>query len=219
VHYRVTRASNRALQAGELFLIDSGAQYEDGTTDITRTVAIGPPTAEMRDRFTRVLKGHIAIACAVFPKGTSGAQIDGLARLALWQAGLDFEHGTGHGVGSYLSVHEGPQRISKVGTTPLEPGMILSNEPGYYKAGAYGIRIENLVLVERREIAGAEREMMGFETLTLAPIDRSLVDVSLMSSDEVAWLDAYHATVRQNLSPLVDAGTKGWLEEATRPLR
>jgi Xaa-Pro aminopeptidase len=219
VHYRVTRASNRALQAGELFLIDSGAQYEDGTTDITRTVAIGPPTAEMRDRFTRVLKGHIAIACAVFPKGTSGAQIDGLARLALWQAGLDFEHGTGHGVGSYLSVHEGPQRISKVGTTPLEPGMILSNEPGYYKAGAYGIRIENLVLVERREIAGAEREMMGFETLTLAPIDRSLVDVSLMSSDEIAWFDAYHATVRQNLSPLVDAGTKGWLEEATRPLR
>lgn len=219
VHYRVTRSSNRAIQAGELFLIDSGAQYEDGTTDITRTVAIGEPTAEMRDRFTRVLKGHIAIARAVFPKGTPGAQIDGLARLALWQAGLDFDHGTGHGVGSYLSVHEGPQRISKIGTTPLEPGMILSNEPGYYKAGAYGIRIENLILVERREIPGAEREMLGFETLTLAPIDRALVDVSLMSADEIAWLDAYHATVREKLSPLVDAGTSGWLGEATRPLR
>ncbi|HEX2726535.1 MAG TPA: aminopeptidase P family protein [Beijerinckiaceae bacterium] len=219
VHYRVTRASNRAIQAGELFLIDSGAQYEDGTTDITRTVAIGAPTAEMRDRFTRVLKGHIAIARAVFPKGTSGAQIDGLARLALWEAGLDFDHGTGHGVGSYLSVHEGPQRISKIGTTPLEPGMILSNEPGYYKAGAYGVRIENLILVERRQIAGAEREMLGFETLTLAPIDRSLVDQSLLSADEMAWLDAYHARVRQKLSPLVDAGTKTWLEDVTRALR
>jgi Xaa-Pro aminopeptidase len=219
VHYRVTRKSNRALQSGELFLVDSGAQYEDGTTDITRTVAIGASTAEMRDRFTRVLKGHIAIARAVFPKGTSGAQIDGLARLALWQAGLDFDHGTGHGVGSYLSVHEGPQRISKIGTTPLEPGMILSNEPGYYKSGAYGIRIENLVLVERREIAGAEREMIGFETLTLAPIDRTLIDVSLLASDEIAWLDTYHATVREKLSPLVDAGTKSWLDEATRALR
>jgi Xaa-Pro aminopeptidase len=219
VHYRVTRASNRAIQAGELFLIDSGAQYEDGTTDITRTVAIGKATAEMRDRFTRVLKGHIAIARAVFPKGTPGAQIDGLARMALWQAGLDFDHGTGHGVGSYLSVHEGPQRISKIGMTPLEPGMILSNEPGYYKAGAYGIRIENLVLVERREIAGAEREMMGFETLTLAPIDRTLVDASLMSADEIAWLDAYHETVREKLSGLLDLATKNWLDDATRALR
>jgi Xaa-Pro aminopeptidase len=215
VHYRVTRRTNRTLRSGELFLVDSGAQYEDGTTDITRTIAVGAPTPEMRDRFTRVLKGHIAIARAVFPKGTSGAQIDALARTALWQAGLDFDHGTGHGVGSYLSVHEGPQRIAKIGTTPLEPGMILSNEPGYYKSGAYGIRIENLVLVEKREIEGAEREMMGFETLTLAPIDLSLVEPALMTADEIAWLDAYHARVRESLSPGVDADTRTWLEDAT----
>ncbi len=218
VHYRVTRKTNRAIHPGELFLIDSGAQYEDGTTDITRTVAIGEATAEMRDRFTRVLKGHIAIARAVFPKNTSGAQIDGFARAALWSVGLDFDHGTGHGVGSYLSVHEGPQRISKIGSTALEPGMILSNEPGYYKAGAYGIRIENLILVERREMSGAEREMMGFETLTLAPIDRSLIDSGLMTIEEIGWLDNYHARVREKLSPLVDAETKVWLDEATRPL-
>jgi Xaa-Pro aminopeptidase len=218
VHYRVTQRTNRAIEAGELFLIDSGGQYEDGTTDITRTVAIGEPTAEMRDRFTRVLKGHIAIARAVFPKGTSGAQIDALSRLALWNVGLDFDHGTGHGVGSYLSVHEGPQRISKIGSTALEPGMILSNEPGYYKAGAYGIRIENLILVENREIAGAEREMRGFETLTLAPIDRTLIDPDLMSLEEIGWLDAYHVRVREKLVPLVDAQTKQWLEEATRAI-
>jgi Xaa-Pro aminopeptidase len=218
VHYRVTRKTDRAIKPGELFLIDSGAQYEDGTTDITRTVAIGEPAPEMRDRFTRVLKGHIAIARAVFPKNTSGAQIDGFARTALWSVGLDFDHGTGHGVGSYLSVHEGPQRISKIGTTALEPGMILSNEPGYYKAGAYGIRIENLILVERREIPGAEREMMGFETLTLAPIDRSLIDSALLTIQEVAWVDEYHARVRDKLSPLVDTETKEWLIEATRPL-
>jgi Xaa-Pro aminopeptidase len=174
--------------------------------------------AEMRDRFTRVLKGHIATARAVFPKGTSGAQIDALSRLALWGVGLDFDHGTGHGVGSYLSVHEGPQRISKIGSTALEPGMILSNEPGYYKAGAYGIRIENLILVENRDIAGAEREMRGFETLTLAPIDRTLIDPDLMSGEEIGWLDAYHVRVREKLVPLVDAQTKQWLEEATRPL-
>ena len=218
VHYRVSRTTNRRLRAGELFLIDSGAQYEDGTTDITRTVAVGEPNAEMRDRFTRVLKGHIAIARAVFPKGTSGAQIDGFARLALWEVGLDFDHGTGHGVGSYLSVHEGPQRISKLGATALEPGMILSNEPGYYKAGAYGIRIENLVLVEPRAIEGAEREMRGFETLTLAPFDRTLIDVSLLTPAELAWIDAYHARVRQTLSPLVDDETRAWLDEATRPI-
>ncbi|CAA9337102.1 MAG: Xaa-Pro aminopeptidase, partial [uncultured Microvirga sp.] len=217
VHYRVTRRTNRTLTPGELFLVDSGGQYEDGTTDITRTVAVGPPNAEMRDRFTRVLKGHIAIARAVFPKGTSGAQIDAFARMALWQAGLDFDHGTGHGVGSYLSVHEGPQRIAKTGTTPLEPGMILSNEPGYYKTGAYGIRIENLILVEPRAVAGAEREMMGFETLTLAPIDLSLVEPALMTADEIAWLNAYHAWVRDSLSPQVDDETRVWLEGATRP--
>jgi len=218
VHYRVTNRTNRALKPGELFLLDSGAQYEDGTTDVTRTVAVGEPTAEMRDRFTRVLKGHIAIARAVFPKGTSGAQIDALARQALWQAGLDFDHGTGHGVGSYLSVHEGPQRLSKLGTQPLEPGMILSNEPGYYKTGQYGIRIENLVLVERREIAGAEREMMGFETLTFAPIDRALVEATLLTADEREWLDAYHARVREMLTSELDEATRAWLVEATRAL-
>jgi Xaa-Pro aminopeptidase len=218
VHYRVTRRTDRRLAPGELFLVDSGAQYEDGTTDITRTIAVGQPSPEMRDRFSRVLKGHIAIARAVFPKGTTGAQIDALARLSLWQAGLDFDHGTGHGVGSYLSVHEGPQRIAKIGATALEPGMIVSNEPGYYKAGAYGIRIENLVLVERRNVEGAEREMLGFETLTLAPIDLSLVEPALMTADEIAWLDAYHARVRQSLSPLLDGETAAWLAQATRPL-
>jgi Xaa-Pro aminopeptidase len=218
VHYRVTNKTNRALQPGELFLLDSGAQYEDGTTDVTRTVALGEPTDEMRDRFTRVLKGHIAIARTVFPKGTSGAQIDALARLALWEAGLDFDHGTGHGVGSYLSVHEGPQRVSKIGTHPIEPGMIVSNEPGYYKTGQYGIRIENLVLVETREVAGAEREMRGFETLTLAPIDLSLVTPALLTPDERAWLDAYHARVRAALTGQVDEDTRTWLVETTRPL-
>ncbi|MFL5150837.1 MAG: aminopeptidase P family protein [Microvirga sp.] len=218
VHYRVTNRTNRALKPGELFLLDSGAQYEDGTTDITRTVAVGRPSEEMRDRFTRVLKGHIAIARAVFPKGTSGAQIDALARQALWQAGLDFDHGTGHGVGSYLSVHEGPQRLSKLGTQALEPGMILSNEPGYYKTGQYGIRIENLVLVETREIAGAEREMMGFETLTFAPIDRALIEATLLTADEREWLDAYHARVREVLTPELDEATRAWLVEATRAL-
>jgi Xaa-Pro aminopeptidase len=218
VHYRVTNRTNRALQPGELFLLDSGAQYEDGTTDITRTVAVGRPSEEMRDRFTRVLKGHIAIARAVFPKGTSGAQIDALARQALWQVGLDFDHGTGHGVGSYLSVHEGPQRLSKLGTQALEPGMILSNEPGYYKTGQYGIRIENLVLVETREIAGAEREMMGFETLTFAPIDRALIEATLLTADEREWLNAYHARVREVLAPELDEATRAWLVEATQAL-
>jgi Xaa-Pro aminopeptidase len=218
VHYRVTRATDRALGLGELFLVDSGAQYEDGTTDITRTVAIGEPSAEMRDRFTRVLKGHIAIARAVFPAGTSGAQLDGFARRPLWDAGLDFDHGTGHGVGSYLSVHEGPQRISKLGTAALEPGMIVSNEPGYYKTGAFGIRIENLVLVEPREVAGGERTMLGFETLTLAPIDLALVEPSLLDEGEIAWLDAYHARVRDEVGPLLDGGEQAWLLGATIPI-
>lgn len=214
-HYRVTRASNLAIGRG-MFLIDSGAQYEDGTTDITRTLAVGKPTAEMRDRYTRVLKGHIAIAQAVFPKGTSGAQIDALARLPLWRAGLDFDHGTGHGVGVYLSVHEGPQRISKVGHVPLEPGMILSNEPGYYKGGAFGIRIENLVVVEPRAIPGAERDMLGFETITLAPIDTNLVDAKLLTPEERAWLNAYHARVRKEIGPLVPPDVRKWLGEVTR---
>jgi len=219
VHYRVTRATNRAIKPEELFLIDSGAQYEDGTTDITRTVAVGVPTAEMRDRFTRVLKGHIAIARAVFPEGVTGAQLDSFARQHLWSAGLDFDHGTGHGVGSYLSVHEGPARISKLGTAVLKRGMILSNEPGYYKTGAYGIRIENLVLVSEATVEAAEKPLNAFETLTLAPIDARLIDPALMTSDEIAWLDAYHARVAEILSPLVTAGTRPWLEAATRPLR
>ena len=218
VHYRVTRATDRRSEPGELFLIDSGAQYADGTTDITRTVAIGTPTDEMRDRFTRVLKGHIAIARAVFPDGTTGAQIDAFARMSLWEAGLDYDHGTGHGVGAFLSVHEGPQRIAKTGTVALKPGMILSNEPGYYKPGAYGIRIENLVLVEAREIEGAEKKMLGFETLTLAPLDRRLIDLGLLGETDAAWVEAYHARVRDSLSPDLDGETRVWLEAATRPL-
>ena len=219
VHYRSTAATNRKLAPGELYLVDSGAQYLDGTTDVTRTIAVGAPPAEARDRFTRVLKGHIALATQRFPKGTTGSQLDALARQFLWQAGLDFDHGTGHGVGSYLSVHEGPQRISKVAnTTPLEPGMIVSNEPGYYKTSAYGIRIENLVAVTPVEIAGAERPMLGFETLTLAPIDRALVEPALLTDAERAWLDAYHARVRRLVTPLVDAATARWLDDATAPL-
>jgi len=219
VHYRVTRQSNRRIAPGELFLIDSGGQYQDGTTDVTRTVVVGEPTAEMRDRFTRVLKGHIAIARAIFPEGTTGAQLDSLARQDLWAAGLDFDHGTGHGVGSYLSVHEGPARISRLGTAALKRGMILSNEPGYYKTGAYGIRIENLVLVtEAAAVVGAEKPLNTFETLTLAPIDRRLIEPRLLTADEIAWLDGYHARVREALSPLVDAETQAWLRSATRPL-
>ncbi len=214
-HYRVSRDSDMKLTPGEIYLIDSGAQYEDGTTDITRTVIIGKPTEEMRDRFTRVLKGHIAIAQAVFPKGTSGAQIDMLARQPLWNAGLDFDHGTGHGIGSYLSVHEGPQRLAKTGVTPLEPGMLLSNEPGYYKVGSFGIRIENLILVEERQIKGAERTMLGFETLSFAPIDLTLVEPSLLTADEKAWLNAYHARVRQLIGPELDDKTRAWLTEVT----
>ena len=219
VHYRVTRATNRTLGMNELFLVDSGAQYEDGTTDITRTVALGTPSEEMRDRFTRVLKGHIAIATAVFPENTTGAQLDPLARTALWQAGLDFDHGTGHGVGSYLSVHEGPARISKLGTVALRRGMILSNEPGYYKTAAYGIRIENLLLViAAPEPAGAEKPVNAFETLTLAPIDRALVETRMLTAKERNWVDGYHARVQETIGPLLDQATRSWLEAATRPL-
>jgi Xaa-Pro aminopeptidase len=218
VHYRVTRKSNRRIAPGDLLLIDSGAQYEDGTTDVTRTIAIGAPTLEMQDRFTRVLRGHIAIARAVFPDGTTGAQIDTLARQYLWQAGIDFEHGTGHGVGSYLSVHEGPARISKLGTTPLKRGMILSNEPGYYKTDAFGIRIENLELVVGTDIAGAEKPVNAFETLTLAPIDRRLIDLNMLSGDELSWLNDYHERVRHAVRPHVDEAIKVWLDAATEPL-
>jgi Xaa-Pro aminopeptidase len=219
VHYRVNEATDRKLETGTLYLVDSGAQYRDGTTDITRTIAIGQPTAEMRDRFTRVLKGHIALATARFPKGTTGAQLDTLARHALWQAGLDFDHGTGHGVGVFLSVHEGPVRISKAGHLPPEPGMILSNEPGYYKTGAYGIRIENLIVVTPpAPIEGGDREMLGFETITLAPIDRNLIDVALLSPAERAWMDAYHARARDMLAPSLDGAALDFLIASTQPL-
>ncbi len=219
VHYRVTPKTNRPLESGSLYLVDSGGQYRDGTTDITRTIAVGVPTDEMRDRFTRVLKGHIAIATARFPVGASGAQLDTLARAALWQAGLDYDHGTGHGVGSFLAVHEGPARISKLGTVPLEPGMILSNEPGYYKAGAYGIRIENLLVVTPAAIVtGGDRPMLGFETLTLAPIDRRLVDLSILSPAEIAWLDAYHARIGPALGHLLDDEERQWLAQAAAPI-
>jgi Xaa-Pro aminopeptidase len=219
VHYRVTSGSNRVISPGELFLIDSGAQYQDGTTDVTRTLAVGKPSAEMRARFTRVLKGHIAIARLIFPDGTTGAQIDSFARRSLWEAGLDYDHGTGHGVGSYLSVHEGPARISKLGTTALKRGMILSNEPGYYKPGAYGIRIENLVLVvEAPVIADSEKPLNGFETLTLAPIERRLVTREMLTKEEMGWLDDYHARVRSSLFPLLDSATAAWLAAVTEPL-
>src|SRR5881275_1350133 len=210
VHYRSSEKTNRKLEKGTLYLIDSGGQYVDGTTDITRTVPIGEPTDEMRDRFTRVLKGHIAIATAVFPKGTRGSQLDSFARRPLWEAGLDYAHGTGHGVGSFLSVHEGPQRISPVGSSqsggdePLQAGMILSNEPGYYKTGEYGIRIENLVLVEARDAPGAEKKLLGFRTLTFAPLDRRLIDLDQLNAEERAWVDGYHAQVAAIVGPQLD---------------
>ncbi|MBK8907247.1 MAG: aminopeptidase P family protein [Rhodospirillales bacterium] len=236
VHYRVTAATDRRLEPGSLYLVDSGGQYLDGTTDVTRTVVVGRledavdagVRQELRDRFTRVLKGHIAIATACFPAGTTGSQLDVLARQALWRVGLDYDHGTGHGVGAYLNVHEGPQRISKIANkTALRPGMIISNEPGYYKTGAYGIRIENLVAVTSATVpspkpasasggAAAATSFLGFETLTLAPIDLRLVDVSLMSTDEIAWLNTYHDEVRTALTPLIDPATAAWLAEATR---
>ena len=224
VHYKSSEKTNRKLEKGTLYLIDSGGQYVDGTTDITRTVPIGEPTEEMRDRFTRVLKGHIAIATACFPKGTRGSQLDSFARRPLWEAGLDYAHGTGHGVGSFLAVHEGPQRISPVGSSqsggdePLQAGMIISNEPGYYKTGEYGIRIENLVLVVPREIEGAEKEMLGFETLTFAPIDRRLIDVQMLDPEELVWLNCYHAHVMAKIGPTLGGSDLEWLREACAPL-
>ncbi len=219
VHYRVSESSNAPLKTGTLYLVDSGAQYLDGTTDITRTVALGKPTKNMRRHFTLVLKGHIGVAAAHFPKDTRGVDLDPLARSALWNAGLDFDHGTGHGVGSYLSVHEGPQRISKSGTAALEPGMIISIEPGYYREGNYGIRIENLVLVTTvRKVKGGERTMMSFETLTLAPIDRCLIDVSILTRDELKWLNVYHDRVLSEIGPELGNKDRKWLEQATAPL-
>ncbi|MCA0024299.1 MULTISPECIES: aminopeptidase P family protein [unclassified Mesorhizobium] len=219
MHYRVSRATSRKLQAGELFLLDSGAQYQDGTTDITRTVPIGQPTEEMRERFTLVLKGMIGISTLRFPAGTRGSEIDAVARMALWKHGCDFAHGTGHGVGSYLAVHEGPQRIARTGTEKLLEGMMLSNEPGYYKEGSYGIRIENLILVTPAEqIDGGDIAMHGFETLTLAPIDVRLVRSDLLTRDELHWLDTYHARVLAEIGPMLDGETLAWLQKATAPL-
>ena len=224
VHYKASPDTNRPLEMNSLYLIDSGGQYADGTTDITRTLAIGEPTAEMRDRFTRVLKGHIALATALFPKGVRGSQLDSFARRPLWEAGLDYAHGTGHGVGAFLAVHEGPQRIAPVGSgqsggdEPLQAGMILSNEPGYYKTGEYGIRIENLVLVVDKEVTGAEKPMLGFETLTFAPIERRLIVKDMLSAKELAWVDGYHAEVVAKIAPGLDAEGRAWLEAACASL-
>ena len=223
-HYHVTEESNAPILPGQLYLVDSGGQYADGTTDVTRVVPIGAPTGEMCDRFTRVLKGHLALATAVFPAGTVGSQLDALARAPLWQAGLDFAHGTGHGVGSYLSVHEGPARIAKPsypGGGPSEPllaGMILSNEPGYYKAGEYGIRIENLLLVVERDIAGGDQPMLAFETLTFAPIDRDLIDPALLTDAELSWLNAYHRQVLTEIGPLLGEEDLAWVTSRCAPV-
>ncbi len=214
-HYRVGTGTDAPVTPG-LFLIDSGGQYEEGTTDITRTIAVGETTPEMRDRYTRVLKGHIAIATLLFPVGTTGAQIDAFARASLWAAGLDFDHGTGHGVGVFLSVHEGPQRIAKTGHVPLRSGMIVSNEPGYYAPGKFGIRIENLLLVVKKQIAGAEREMLGFETISFAPIDLRPVERTLLTAAEISWLEDYHDEVRAKVGPLVEGEVRSWVEAATR---
>ncbi|WP_319497671.1 aminopeptidase P family protein [uncultured Cohaesibacter sp.] len=219
VHYHVTEATNRKFVQNSLFLIDSGGQYPDGTTDITRTIAIGTPDAEMKDRFTRVLKGMIALTLARFPEDTKGIQLDTLARQPLWEAGLDYAHGTGHGVGSYLCCHEGPQSISKRGGAALEAGNVLSNEPGYYKTGAWGIRIENLVTVTAAEaMEGGELPMHGFETLTLCPIDQRLIDVSLLTAREINWLNDYHEQVFAELSAELPEDVRAWLAEATKPL-
>ncbi len=223
-HYKVTEESSLPIESGQLYLVDSGGQYADGTTDVTRVVPVGEPTDEMRDRFTRVLKGHIAIATAVFPEGTTGAQLDGFARRPLWEVGLDYGHGTGHGVGAYLSVHEGPQRIAQPfypggqSLEPLREGMFLSNEPGYYKAGAFGIRIENLVLVVKRPVPGAEQSMLGFETLTFAPIERTLVKPDLLTLEELAWLNLYHVRVLEVLGPQLGGDELRWLEAKCAPI-
>jgi Xaa-Pro aminopeptidase len=220
VHYRPTTRTSRRVEPGSLLLVDSGAQYLDGTTDVTRTVAIGEPSAEMAERFTLVLRGHLALARVRFAGGTTGSALDALARAPLWSAGLDYDHGTGHGVGSYLGVHEGPQRIAKMpNSVALAPGMIVSNEPGYYKTGAYGIRIETLqVVTPPSQIPGGERPMLGFETLTLAPIDRRLVVRDLLNAEEREQLDAYHARVLAEVGPLVSADVAAWLQEVCAPI-
>ncbi|MEM7471386.1 MAG: aminopeptidase P family protein [Pseudomonadota bacterium] len=215
VHYRVTEDTNAPVDEG-LLLVDSGGQYVDGTTDITRTIAIGQPTEEQRKCFTLVLQGMIAISRARFPRGLAGRDLDALARAPLWAEGMDYDHGTGHGVGAYLSVHEGPQRLSRVSEVALQPGMILSNEPGYYREGAFGIRIENLIVVEDAPEAGDKRDQLSFETLTYVPIDRRLIVTEMLSPAERAWIDAYHAEVATRLS--VSGATAEWLMQATQPL-
>jgi Xaa-Pro aminopeptidase len=223
-HYKVTEESSLPIERGQLYLVDSGGQYADGTTDVTRVVPVGAPTAEMKDRFTRVLKGHIGIATAVFPDGTLGAQLDSFARRPLWEVGLDFAHGTGHGVGSYLSVHEGPQRIASplypggAALEPLRAGMFLSNEPGYYKAGEFGIRIETLVLVVEKQVPGAEQKMLGFETLTFSPIERLLVEPALLTAEERDWLNAYHAQVLAIVGLQLEGEDRSWLEGKCSPV-
>ncbi len=220
VHYRVTTATDRVVRPGELLLVDSGGQYVDGTTDITRTVAVGPAGAAERAAFTRVLQGMIGISRLRWPVGLAGRDLDAVARLPLWRAGQDYDHGTGHGVGAFLSVHEGPQRLSRLSEVPLEPGMVLSNEPGYYREGAFGIRIENLVaVIPAPALPGADdRAMLAFETLTFVPIDRRLIDLAVLAPDEAAWLDGYHAEVRARLADRVSATARTWLEAATQPL-
>ncbi len=222
IHYRVSPETDRPIRADETYLIDSGGQYHDGTTDVTRTVWTGPGAApaELRDRATRVLKGHIAIATLVFPQGVAGPHLDGFARAALWQAGLDYDHGTGHGVGSYLSVHEGPVSLSRAAKpVPLAEGMILSNEPGFYLPGHYGIRLENLLLVQPAELAAGGKKFLRFETLTLAPFDTRLIEPALMTEAEIAWLDGYHARVLAEIGPRLDQAERAWLERACAKLR
>jgi Xaa-Pro aminopeptidase len=218
IHYRVTEATNRPVRTGELLLVDSGGQYVDGTTDITRTIAIGDAGEEARECYTRVLQGMIAISRVRFPKGLAGRDIDALARYPLWLAGQDYDHGTGHGVGAFLSVHEGPQRISRLSDVPLEPGMILSNEPGYYREGAFGIRLENLIVVEPAPALGDNRVQMAFETLTFVPFDRRLIVASALSPGERAWLNDYHAAVLEKLGKRVSAATLDWLGAACAPI-
>lgn len=218
MHYRVTRESNRPVRLNELLLVDSGAQYADGTTDITRTVAVGDPGEEARDCYTRVLQGLIAISRARWPRGIAGRDLDALARFPLWVAGMDFDHGTGHGVGAFLSVHEGPQRISRVSEVPLEPGMILSNEPGYYREGAFGIRLENLIVVQPAPELGDRRDQLAFETLTFAPFDRRLIRTDRLSADERDWINAYHAEVVEKLSARLSPTARDWLAAACAPL-
>jgi Xaa-Pro aminopeptidase len=226
MHYKASAETNRPIEPNSVYLCDSGGQYVDGTTDVTRTIWVGPdaPPAEVKDRFTRVLKGHIALATTVFPEGTRGSQLDGFARQFLWAAGLDYAHGTGHGVGAYLAVHEGPQRIAKPGggqpghDEPLRVGMFLSNEPGYYKPNAYGIRIENLVLVGERHVAGGDMNMMGFETLTFVPIDKTLIDATLLTPEERAWLDTYHAQTLRIVGEQLTSDALAWLERACAPI-